>query len=219
MTARTPCWSLVAATQGGDMQSFGTLYQRHAPTVRRFLLSRTADHDLADDLTSETFLRALRGIHSVRDRGREVRAWLVTIARNAMLDRQRSMARRREISVADIDPESRSQPSPELHVEARLLREELLRCLAQLGTEQGRCLVSRIIEDRSVEATAAAMGRTPGAVRALQYRACRRLRELLESRDIRPNHSKLEPFRYTGHARHTERIRALNGIHAQARLD
>lgn len=199
MTARTPCWSLVAAAQGGDMQAFGTLYQRHAPTVRRFLLSRTADHDLADDLTSETFLRALRGIHSVRDGGREVRAWLVTIARNAMLDQHRSMARRREITVADIDPESRSQPSPELHVEGKLLRAELLRSLARLGTEQGRCLVSRIIEDRSVETTAAAMGRTPGAVRALQYRACRRLRELLENRDISPNHSNLRQGRAPRH--------------------
>lgn len=179
--------------------AYRTQVLRHAPTVRRFLLSRTADHDLADDLTSETFLRALRGIHSVRDRGREVRAWLVTIARNAMLDQHRSMARRREITVADIDPESRSQPSPELHVEGTLLREELLRSLAQLGTEQGRCLVSRIIEDRSVETTAAAMGRTPGAVRALQYRACRRLRELLENRDTSPNHSNLRQERAPRH--------------------
>lgn len=186
--------------------------QRHAPTVRRFLLARIGDHSLADDLTSETFLRALRRIHTVSDRGHEVRAWLVTIARNAMLDQRKSSSRRREIIVADIDPESHSLPGPELYVETTLLREELLSCLTQLGAEQAQCLVSRIIEDRSVEATAVAMGRTPGAIRSLQHRACRRLRELIESRNtIEPGYrqDKTSPADSASGVASTSRYRAI----------
>lgn len=175
-------WSLVQAAQRGDMDAFATLYRRYSPVMQRFLMTRIADWSLAEDLTSETFLRALRGITNVENRGQEIPAWLITLARNAMLDQRKSAAHRREIILAHIDPGSRSVPGPQSHVHARLLHEEVMQCLGLLSADQRRCVVSRFIESTSVEDTAVMMGRNAGAIRARQHRAVRRLHELLRTR-------------------------------------
>jgi RNA polymerase sigma-70 factor (ECF subfamily) len=83
-------WELVAAAQQGDQNAFGQLYDRYVDVVFRFVLFRVGDRPLAEDLTSETFLRALRRISSVSYQGRDVGAWFVTIARNLVLDHVKS---------------------------------------------------------------------------------------------------------------------------------
>lgn len=63
----------------------------------RFVVVRVGgDRPLAEDITSETFLRALRGISSARDQGRDVGAWLHVIARNLVADHVKSSRYRRE---------------------------------------------------------------------------------------------------------------------------
>ena len=78
-------WTLVARAQQGDGEAFGRIYDLYAPPVHRYLLHRLGDRTLAEDLTSETFVRALRRIDSLTFQGRDVGAWLVTIARNLVL--------------------------------------------------------------------------------------------------------------------------------------
>lgn len=79
-------WEVVAAAQGGDADAFGLLYDRYVDMVFRYVLFRVNDRCLAEDLTSETFLRALRRITSITYQGKDVGAWFVTIARNIVLD-------------------------------------------------------------------------------------------------------------------------------------
>ena len=86
----TPSWELVEAAQAGDREAFGQLYARYAGGVSRFLGHRVRDRALVEDLTSETFARALRRIDSVRDQGRDPGAWLTTIARNLVFDHTKS---------------------------------------------------------------------------------------------------------------------------------
>ena len=58
-------WALVNAAQAGDMAAYGELFELYYDMVFRFVLFRTGDRALAEDLTSETFVRALRRISSV----------------------------------------------------------------------------------------------------------------------------------------------------------
>ena len=88
--ARSDGWDLIEAAQAGDREAFGSLYSRYAPGVSRFVGSRLRDRALAEDLTSETFARALRRIDSVSDQGRDAGAWFTTIARNLVLDHVKS---------------------------------------------------------------------------------------------------------------------------------
>ncbi len=73
--------ALVRLSQQGDAEAFGQLYDRYVDGVYRFCYHRVSSVSLAEDLTSETFFRALRGIGAFRWQGRDFGAWLTTIAR------------------------------------------------------------------------------------------------------------------------------------------
>ncbi|MFY9808079.1 MAG: sigma-70 family RNA polymerase sigma factor [Pseudonocardiaceae bacterium] len=175
----TAAWELVAAAQQGDQNAFGQLYDRYVDVVFRFILFRVSDRPLAEDLTSETFLRALRRISSVSYQGRDVGAWFVTIARNLVLDHVKSSRYRLEMTTADILDSSADDRGPEHEVVERATATELMRCVAQLGHDQQECITLRFMQGMSVSETAAVMGRNEGAVKALQHRAVRRLAQLL----------------------------------------
>ena len=175
----TVAWDLVAAAQQGDQHAFGRLYDRYVDVVFRFVLFRVGDRPLAEDITSETFLRALRRISSVSYQGRDVGAWFVTIARNLVLDHVKSSRYRLEMTTADILDSSAGDRGPEHEVVQQATATELMRCVAQLGQDQQECIVLRFMQGLSVSETASVMGRNEGAVKALQHRAVRRLAQLL----------------------------------------
>ncbi|WP_020668598.1 sigma-70 family RNA polymerase sigma factor [Amycolatopsis nigrescens] len=186
--AKAEAWELVRAAQDGETAAFGLLYDRYVDVVFRYVLFRLGDRDLAEDVTSETFLRALRRITSVSYQGRDVGAWFITIARNLVLDHVKSSRFRLEI-VTDEVTESGSAPfsgtgpqseaGPEQQVLSRATRAELLRCVGELGEDQRECIVLRFMQGLSVAETAAIMKRNEGAIKALQHRAVRRLAQLL----------------------------------------
>ncbi|QRP51241.1 sigma-70 family RNA polymerase sigma factor [Amycolatopsis sp. FDAARGOS 1241] len=186
--AKAEAWDLVRAAQEGDSSAFGSLYDRYVDVVYRYALFRLGDRDLAEDVTSETFLRALRRITSVSYQGRDVGAWFVTIARNLILDHVKSSRYRLEVvtdevaepgapPVSPVGPAA--QAGPEQQAIAGATRTELLRCVAELGEDQRECIVLRFLQGLSVAETARVMNRNEGAIKALQHRAVRRLAQLL----------------------------------------
>jgi len=176
-------WRLVHAAQRGDNQAFGELYDRYVDTVYRYVLVRVGERTLAEDLTSETFLRALRRISSVSYQGRDVGAWFITIARNLVLDHVKSSRFRLEVTTSDVTESPRrpaaDEAGPEHQVLAATTKAELMGCIAQLGPDQQECIILRFLNGLSLAETAAHMGRNEGAVKALQHRAVRRLAQLL----------------------------------------
>jgi RNA polymerase sigma-70 factor, ECF subfamily len=174
-------WNLVRAAQGGDTDAFGALYDRYVDVVYRYVLFRVGDRTLAEDVTSETFLRALRSIGSISYQGRDVGAWFVTIARNIVFDHVKSSRYRLEITTAELADNREVTDGPEQEVLTDATNAELLRCVAQLGDDQRECITLRFIQGLSVAETAARMGRNEGAIKALQHRAVRRLAQLLPS--------------------------------------
>ena len=188
--ASAEAWELVTAAQRGDSAAFGLLYDRYVDVVYRYVLFRMGDRDLAEDVTSETFLRALRRITSVSYQGRDVGAWFVTIARNLILDHMKSSRFRLEVVTDEVTEPgaapvsgigAQAQAGPEQEAIIRATRTELLRCVAKLGEDQRECIVLRFMQGLSVAETAAIMNRNEGAIKALQHRAVRRLAQLLPS--------------------------------------
>jgi RNA polymerase sigma-70 factor (TIGR02952 family) len=171
-------WALVVAAQGGDPEAFGRLYDRYVALVYRYAYHRLGDRSTAEDITSETFLRALRRIGTLQYQGRDVGAWFVTIARNLVLDHLKSGRTRLEVVTAEL-PEPAAGDRPEATVLARLANASLLRCVRQLNPEQQECVVLRFLNGMSVAETAEIMGKNEGAIKALQHRAIRRLATLL----------------------------------------
>jgi RNA polymerase sigma-70 factor (TIGR02952 family) len=176
---RTDVWALVRAAQDGDAEAFGRLYDHYVTMIHRYAYHRVGDRALAEDVTSETFVRALRRIDSLSFQGRDVGAWLITIARNIIRDHVKSSRFRLEVTMADMRDADRATDGPEDAVVAHLTNEQLLVCVQQLGSEQQECIVLRFLHGLSVAETAAIMGKKDGAIKALQHRAVRRLATLL----------------------------------------
>jgi RNA polymerase sigma-70 factor (ECF subfamily) len=173
----------VKAAQEGDGEAFGQLYDAYADLVHRYISYRVNNHALAEDLTSETFLRALRRISTFTWQGRDFGAWLVTIARNLIADHYKSSRHKLERPTADLIEAGaeRHEDGPEDEVLAGITNAALLNAVRQLGHEQQECIVLRFLQGLSVAETAAILGKNEGAVKALQYRAVKALGRLLPS--------------------------------------
>lgn len=173
--------SLVERAQAGDAEAFGELYDRYVDQVYRYIAYRVGSTQLAEDLTSETFLRALRRISSFTWQGRDVGAWFVTISRNLIADHYKSGRYRLELTTDDVS-ESSSAPTisgPEAEVLEAMQNKVLLEAIKKLNAEQQECVVLRFLQSLSVAETAQIMGKNEGAIKALQYRAIRTLGRLL----------------------------------------
>ncbi|MDQ1656004.1 MAG: polymerase sigma-70 factor, subfamily [Cryptosporangiaceae bacterium] len=176
-------WAVVKRAQEGDTEAFGEIYDRYIDMVFRYIYFRVGTRQLAEDLTSETYLRALRRIGSVTWQGRDLGAWLVTIARNLIADHYKSGRYRLEVTTADMLDTDRADTTadgrPEAAVLERLTNATLLEAVKKLNPEQQECIVLRFLQGLSVTETATVMGKNEGAIKALQYRAVRSLGRLL----------------------------------------
>lgn len=173
--------ALVESARDGDPDAFASLYDRYVDRVYRFVLYRVGgDCALAEDLTSEVFLRALRKIKGFTWQGRDVGAWFVTIARNLVLDHFKSGRFRLEVVGADPGAGSREGVvDPEDAALSRVSQADLYRAIQQLGNEQQEVIYWRFLQGYSVAEAAAAMDKTEGAIKALQYRAVKALYRLV----------------------------------------
>lgn len=171
--------ALVELARGGDADAFGLLYDHYQGSVYRFLFYRTRSAALAEDLTSETFFRALRSMQNFRWQGKDFGAWLMTIARNLATDHFKAGRTRLEMTTEDMGQHDDATEGPEAAVLASLTNEILLKALTELPDEQRDCLVMRFLQGMSIAETAAVLGRSDGAVKQLQLRGVRNLAKLM----------------------------------------
>jgi RNA polymerase sigma-70 factor (ECF subfamily) len=153
-----------------DPRLFDSLYERYFYRVYRYALARTGDASMAEDVTSETFRRALQGLRRFEWRGVPFSAWLYRIAANSASNMRRGQSALTELP--DDRPDAANDFS---QVEERV---ELYSLVEQLPEDQQRVIVLRFVEEKRLSEVAAAMGRSEGAIKQLQFRALRSLREL-----------------------------------------
>lgn len=176
---RTRLIALVELARQGDADAFGLLYDHYQGSVYRFLFYRTRSRTLAEDLTSETFFRALRSMNGFRWQGKDFGAWLMTIARNLATDHFKAGRTRLELTTEDMSLHDDATDGPESAVLAGITNEILMRALTELPAEQRDCLVMRFLQGMSIAETAAVLGRSDGAVKQLQLRGVRNLAKLM----------------------------------------
>jgi RNA polymerase sigma-70 factor (ECF subfamily) len=158
---------LVEAAQR-DPRRFAALYEGNFERVYAFIVRRVHDRDLADDLTSEVFHRALANIRRFEWRGAPFAAWLLRIAHNAIADRWKRASQERVNPPRDAIKEESSE-----EIERRAT---LFRLVGSLPADQRRVIVDRFVERKSIREIGEEMRRTEGAVKQLQFRALQNLR-------------------------------------------
>ncbi|WP_405017954.1 ECF subfamily RNA polymerase sigma factor, BldN family [Kitasatospora sp. NBC_00070] len=174
-----PIMELVERAQAGESEAFGRLYDHYSDTVYRYIYYRVGGRATAEDLTSETFLRALRRIGTFTWQGRDFGAWLVTIARNLVADHFKSSRFRLEVTTGEMLDSNECERSPEDSVLESLSNAALLDAVRRLNPQQQECVTLRFLQGLSVAETARIMGKNEGAIKTLQYRAVRTLARLL----------------------------------------
>lgn len=173
--------ALLSLAQQGDGEAFGQIYDHHMDGVYRYLYYRVGSHSLAEDLTSETFLKALQRLDSFTWRGRDIRAWFITIARNLVTDYYRSSRYSLEVMTADMLDADHGDDGIEGQVLDRLGDDELIAAIRRLKPDQQECVALRFLQGLSVAETSAVMQRSQGAVKQLQLRAIRALAKSLSA--------------------------------------
>jgi RNA polymerase sigma-70 factor (ECF subfamily) len=165
-----------------DPGAFGELYDRHFLQIYKFVYSRVRDQAMAEDVTSDVFMKALRSIGRYQDTGRPISAWLYQIAMNAVADRFRA-ARATE----DIDEQrDLSAGGPALE-QIAAQRDELRRIWAIVETlpkQQRMAMVLKFQEDMKIEDIAGVMGKTSGAVKLLIHRGVMKVRQSVSQLDL-----------------------------------
>lgn len=164
-----------------DIAEFSPLYRQYVHLVWNYCLARLRDDDRAADATSITFLKAMKALPryapEIRGEMTTFRSWLMTIARNVVMDELR---KRPASPLNDHAMHLTShEPGPEEIAVANDRKREILRGFAQLSDQQQDVIRLRQ-QGLSGEEIAAAMGISVGAVKSTHYRAIQRLRELLE---------------------------------------
>lgn len=165
---------LIEAAQQ-DPSRFAELYESHFHRVYAFIVRRVRDRDVAEDLTSEVFHRALANLGRFEWRGVPFAAWLLRIAANAIADRWERTEREPEAT------EQLEEPGFDSEVECRAMLSQLVE---SLPPDQRHVIVRRFVDERSVREIAQELGRSEGAVKQLQFRALENLRARMRSTHV-----------------------------------
>ena len=163
-----------------DVTAFGDLYRHYLPQILQFVTSRVSGYQEAEDLTNTVFEKAYVAIGRYEPSPAQFSTWLYTIARNCVIDHYR----KRRLPVQDdaeaellatVDPGE----DPETFVLQNERRRSLRAALEYLTEEQRQVVGCRFFFNLSIQEVASLMGKTEGAVKALQFRALERLHRQL----------------------------------------
>ncbi len=173
---------LAARAAGGDRAAYGGLYERYVDKIYRYISYKVADRSLAEDLTSQTFLKAWDAIGDYEWRNHPFGAWLFRIAHNLVVDHHRS--KREVVTLDDASRQLEHKASQDEIRPERILAElissaRVRSAIERLTEEQQQVLFLRFFEGMSTGEVAELMGKRRGAIRGLQFRALSALRDLL----------------------------------------
>jgi RNA polymerase sigma factor (sigma-70 family) len=167
--------------------AFAELYDNYYPKIFGYILRRTANLEAAQDLTSETFFKALQKLWQFRWRNISFSAWLYKIATNEINQYFRKAEYKKSISLEELreqgfEPISPQNPESEL-IEAQEKLEQHREFLAvqdkivRLPAKYQEVIALRFFEQKQINEISEILGKKEGTVKALLHRAVEKLRE------------------------------------------
>lgn len=170
---------LIERSKRGDLAALSELYNLHVDRIFQYVRYRTGDEQTAEDITAEVFLRAIESIGSYEDQGSPFVAWLYRIAHARVIDFWRRSKRHQTAPLEDpLLQEVESSQDDSIDIDF-LQHRSLAAALQQLTDEQQNVIVLKFMQDMSNAEIAQLLGKTEGAVKALQWRALEALARIL----------------------------------------
>jgi RNA polymerase sigma factor (sigma-70 family) len=177
---REPFERVLSAAKGDAPWAYEQLYRSLSPSICGYLrIQGVAD---PEDLTSEVFLGAFRGIGAFHGDETQFRSWVFTIAHRRLTDERRARGCRPAMTGDEL-PETAGGDVEEEALR-RLSADRVRALCAGLAPDQGDVLLLRFVSGLTCEAIAGVLGKNVGAVKALQRRGLCALRKTLEREGV-----------------------------------
>ena len=174
---------LIQEAIAGNKESFGRLYELYARQIFSYLFYRIDDHHTAMDMTETVFLRAWENLLNFGEKGRGMnfRAWLYRMAHNAMVDYHRTHKQGIDLEALAEQPDR--LPHAIKLIESAEAQEFLVNKLEELDEVSRQVLVLRFYAEMNPKEISRIMGLSEGNVRVIQYRALKKMRDLIGDED------------------------------------
>ena len=178
---------LMEQAKNGNQEAFGSLYKLYFVPVFRYVSLRIGNRIETEDLTQTVFLKVFKSIERYRDENKDPLAYFFTVARNTVIDFWRKK-KRKEIPLEDTD-ENELETDDSSHdlveqAEKELSQNTLKKALGILTDEQKEVIVLKFISDLSNKEISDVIGKSEEAIRQLQCRALKKLRDNLKNHNI-----------------------------------
>lgn len=171
--------NLIKQAKKGEEGAFGRLYDHYVGPIYRFVLVKVGGKAEAEDLTHDVFLSAWNNLKGYKHQGHPFSSWLYQIARNRVIDHYRT--RKAHTSIEETDEELfKVVGVVENNLEIALTMEKIRSAMIRLSPDQQDVIVMKFVEDLSNEEIAAALDKSEGAIRLLQFRAIQNLKDTLK---------------------------------------
>jgi RNA polymerase sigma factor (sigma-70 family) len=179
--------AVLAAARDGAPWALERMFTALAPAVTGYL--RVQGSAEPEDLTSEVFVAILRNLHTFQGDEPGFRSWVFTIAHRRLLDERRRRGRRPlpeplTATVAAAARESSAADDVEGAIDRSLGAERVRALCDRLVPDQRDVLLMRLLGDLSIEQIAGMLGKSKGAVKALQRRGLAAVGRLLEREGV-----------------------------------
>lgn len=162
---------LAKGVREADPDALAAVYRVLVRPLTSYLRSQVGDEHTAQDLVSDTFSEFVRSCRSIEGGPYQIRAWLYRAARHNALDHHRHRRRHAEDAVDRIPDQQANGPAVDDRAAVSEELAQMHEALDSLPHEQAQVLTLRFLGELSAPEVAAVMGKTEGAVRALQHRA------------------------------------------------
>jgi len=153
-----------------DSQVIGAVYDRYFADVYRFVFYKLNDEQVAEDISSDVFVRLLEAVKKKRGPQNNLKGWLLATASNAVADHLRKIYRRPTEALSDTIPDENASTMRE-EIDLREQGDAVREAYAELTPDQQNVLALRFGSGYSLEETARMMDKNVNAVKALQFRA------------------------------------------------
>jgi RNA polymerase sigma-70 factor (ECF subfamily) len=172
----------VEQARAGDSAAVGVLYERYVDRIYRYIVLKIGDPQEAEDLTGQVFVRMIEAISNFQWQGVSFQSWLYRIAHNLVVDHLRQRARRPQVALEPLEGTLLSDgDDPYTWAEAADFREHLRGALGRLTELQAQVIALKFGGGLSNAEVGRVLGRSEGAVKALQHSALTNMSKWLQN--------------------------------------
>lgn len=161
-------------------EAFAVLYDYYFSKIYGYLFKRTGNHEVTEDLVSDTFLKVFSNLKKYEHQGHTFGAWVYKIATNNLIDYYRKAGRKQEVNIEEVRELSDNKPGPGELVQGSENREEVKMVLGKLTSRYQEVLHLKYFAEMRSNEIAETLGISANNTRVLTYRALKNFQKIYE---------------------------------------